>query len=36
VIYCLFSTRMCNAVRYVLVDDSEDRNVIPLHQRNLS
>ena len=34
VIYCLFSTRMCNAVRYVPVADSEDRNVIPLHQRN--
>jgi hypothetical protein len=36
VIYCLFSTRMCNAVRYVLVDDSEDRHVIPVHQRNPS
>jgi len=36
VIYCLFSTRMCNAVRYVPMAGSEDRNVIPLHQRNPS
>jgi hypothetical protein len=35
-IYCLFSTRMCNTVRYVPVTDSADCTDIAIHEQNPS